>query len=640
MKRNGSDCLAQSIDECKLMVSWLLCVQRSIPCRRGGFAPALALMLWAGCTASGFAGALTAITSATAAIKAEGQSSFAAPVRADLPHHWDRLFPGKSGSVIYMIELPPPDDATDSYAIYAQRIGNRFEVFASGVSIAKYGEPGERADFARQPVIVAIPREAMHGARLLELRVTMDPVSQGGLAPLVFGSERQIRDLNRSEAWGRTYVPMMTLAALTVLISFSLVLWLRTRESLYGFFTGLASAWVLRIAIIFITHPPLPPVWWAALLSTAYPIYAGFLFLFTARLFEFEWRWHRNVITALTVLAVLTVAGGFLAGQPAVYRTVMGAMTLAGIYFLVRALLATIRHPVWERILFCLVATLNVVCAVRDWLMISFNPSGLGVVDWSRQSVMLFNLVMAWIIADRFIKSLRAYRQLSDELAGRVALRERELSAIYETQRAAERDAAVQAERQRIMRDMRDMHDGLGAQLVGMLNGLKTDSIAPQELEQHVQESLDQLRLTIDALEPVEGDLATVLGHLRFRLGKRLDAAGIRLDWQVEALPALSYLTPSVVSHIQKIAVEAFTNIAKHAKADRVRVAAYADATQIHIEIEDNGIGLNPSDGLPGRGLKNMQFRADAIGATLSISPGAAAGTLMAVRLPLLQPAR
>ena len=598
------------------------------------------LLLLATCVVSAaHAGAITIIDRADAAIRLDGQAAFAAPVRVNLPHNWDRLYPGQGGSVIYTIVLPPPERAPDTYAIYAPRISNRFEVFSGGVPIAKYGTPGERADFGRQPVVLPIPAEVLRGTRLLELKVTIDPVSQGGLAPLAFGSEQEIRALNRSEAWGRTYVPMMTLAALGVLISFSLVLWLRTGELLYGLFSGLATAWIFRIAIVFVHHPPLPPVAWAALLATAYPIYAGFLFLFTARLFEFEWQRTRNIICTGIAICIVTILIGFAAGQPYVYRVVMGVMTLAAIYYATRVLRATIQAPAWERVLFCLAAALNVVCAVRDWVVISFYSSGFGVVDWSRQSVMLFNLAMAWIIADRFIKSLRAHRRLNDELGERVAQRENELAGIYEKQRSTERESAVQFERQRIMRDM---HDGLGAQLVSMLNALKTNTIAPQEMERQVQESLDQLRLTIDALEPVEGDLATVLGHLRFRLGKRFEAAGIRLDWQVQALPSLSYLTPAVVSHIQKIVVEGFTNIAKHAKADRVRVATRADDTHIQIEIEDNGSGIDGAENTSGRGLKNMQFRAAAIGATLTVAPvqrdnNGKTGTLLLLILPLQQ---
>ena len=184
---------------------------------------------------------------------------------------------------------------------------------------------------------------------------------------------------------------------------------------------------------------------------------------------------------------------------------------------------------------------------------------------------------------------------------------------------------------------MRDMHDGIGAQLVSMLNALRTRHVDAREIEQQVQESLDQLRLTIDSLEPVEGDLATVLGHLRFRLGKRFEASGILLDWQVEPLPALDYLTPANVAHIQKIVIEAFTNIVKHARASRVRLSARAAADRIEIEIEDDGRGRTGAESGGGRGIENMRFRAQAVGAQFSIG-FRSQGTVVALALPLQKP--
>ena len=45
---------------------------------------------------------------------------------------------------------------------------------------------------------------------------------------------------------------------------------------------------------------------------------------------------------------------------------------------------------------------------------------------------------------------------------------------------------------------------------------------------------IDDLKLVIDSLEPVDDNLLLLLAKLRFRLGPRLESTGIKLLWQVE----------------------------------------------------------------------------------------------------------
>ena len=55
------------------------------------------------------------------------------------------------------------------------------------------------------------------------------------------------------------------------------------------------------------------------------------------------------------------------------------------------------------------------------------------------------------------------------------------------------------------------------------------------DLEQRVLKGcIDDLKLAIDSLEPVDDNLLVLLATLRFRLGPRLESTGIKLLWQVE----------------------------------------------------------------------------------------------------------
>jgi signal transduction histidine kinase len=115
---------------------------------------------------------------------------------------------------------------------------------------------------------------------------------------------------------------------------------------------------------------------------------------------------------------------------------------------------------------------------------------------------------------------------------------------------AMERLQAIVEERSRIMHDM---HDGIGAHLISALSLVEHGNAAATELAAVLRECLDDLRLTIDSLEPTENDLLPVMGNLRYRLDDRLRKQSIDLYWQVREVPGLTCLTPQNVLHILRI---------------------------------------------------------------------------------------
>ena len=119
------------------------------------------------------------------------------------------------------------------------------------------------------------------------------------------------------------------------------------------------------------------------------------------------------------------------------------------------------------------------------------------------------------------------------------------------------------SERQRILADM---HDGVGACLMGLLRHVQTGRADRASIEQRVQEALQEMRLAVDALQPREGDLAAVLGSLRYRLDDMIRSSGVTLAWDVDELPEVAELTPTAVFCVQRILLEAITNALKHCR--------------------------------------------------------------------------
>jgi signal transduction histidine kinase len=199
--------------------------------------------------------------------------------------------------------------------------------------------------------------------------------------------------------------------------------------------------------------------------------------------------------------------------------------------------------------------------------------------------------------------------------------------------REIEQHQILAQERQRLMQDM---HDGLGSSLVSALRVVEHGRLDEEEVAHVLKSCIDDLKLAIDSLEPVDADLLLLLATLRFRLGPRLESTGIALRWEVQAVPALDWLAPNSALHILRILQEAITNIVKHAQATEIRIATGVEANWVRVVITDNGRGFDVPQGLKnsGKGLGNQLRRAESIGAEIELL-SSAAGTCLTLRLPI-----
>lgn len=560
-----------------------------------------------------------------------------------LPHHWDKKYPGQGGQITYAFKLPDlnPDVAN---ALLVQRLGNRFEVRINGKAVLQRGAPDAWENYGKQPFMMTLPPSAQKAGTRVELVVWADPLSRAGLTRIFVGPEQELRPLYEDGLWSRTTLSYITITALGIMGMMAAVLWWRERDSLYGFFALATLQRALRVADTLMTDLPLPPLVWSGLLGVAYIGTLLCLCLFCLRMFEALSAPRQHFFAASWVLLAGATALSFAGGWPGIYTAALFATIPIGLYSLYISGAAFWRHRSLLGSVLLTAAGIVVAVGVRDWWVVRLDEAGLGVNSWSRQSLLLFDLSMAWVVVDRFIKSHHAFRTLNATLATRIAAREAELGAAFEREQQRLQEATVLTERHRIMRDV---HDGVGARLAGLLNTLRGGRVnaggrgAAQadlgDLEEQVQQSIDELRLTIDSMEPIDGDLTTLLGNLRYRLARRFEAAGITLHWQVNPLPPLPHLTPTDISHIQKLLLEVFTNIIKHSKASEIEVGTAHEGERVSISISDNGLGFDPATVTGGRGLQNMRFRAKELGAYLALTsePGKTRVTLtIGVRAP------
>lgn len=561
--------------------------------------------------------------------------------RVELQHRWDQDFPGLGGSAIYTLQLPPSGPSTSS-ALFFRHVGNQATVRVNGVTIQQMGTLGDASlDAGKSSQMVIVPSASLLATRPNELVIeaTMQPLRAGGLAPVRFGpapaiesmySRQRLLDQSASAAYAASLLLMGGLAA---------GLWWRQRDAIYGSFSLAAFLGVPRHLDHVLQADPLSWPLWGAVLAIAYGCHLGLIARFIVLVLGRNPVWLVRAIYAVLGMVIVLASLSFWLLIPALWTGASVLLELVGLacfgVVLREAIFGQRGGIAW---LVLGAGSLLLLTGVHDILLVRMGLLGGSSLALTPHAMFFFVVILAGLVVARYNRSVADYRALNDHLAERVAERERQLGDAFEALRAQQQEQAVLSERQRIMREI---HDGIGSQLVGLLNMVSQAQADKGVLEEQVRLALDEMRMAVDSLQPIHSDLTTVLATLRYRLQPRLQAAGIEVVWDVSALPPISDLSPHSTLQVQRILLEAFTNVLKHARATRVTVQARRQdgaAPAIVLRLSDNGVGLAsvvPADAPRGCGVVNMRARASAIGASLDIEAAPGGGTCVVLVWPL-----
>ncbi len=245
-------------------------------------------------------------------------------------------------------------------------------------------------------------------------------------------------------------------------------------------------------------------------------------------------------------------------------------------------------------------------------------------------------------------------RERTTELAGanaalQLEIVERERAEVARRELLARLVFAQEDERRRIAREM---HDQLGEQLTALglhVRGLQ-DAVADapalaeradalERVTQELDRSVDEL---VWALRPTALDDLGLRAALENYLQDWSSRTGVSAELHTAGL-SVDRLTTEIETTLYRIAQEALTNVAKHAKATSVAVLLERRADHISLVIEDDGVGFDSSAAgrtSQGFGLLGMQERAALIGANLEIESVAGEGTSILVRIATPQEGR
>lgn len=600
------------------------------------FALALALVSACGFEPGDAATPIERVRAVDSAATEPSGSGLASAPEVKLPDRWpERRLPAGSHRW-YRAELELPRVPRESFGVFLPRVVMNAGVWVNDVWLGAGGrlDPPPARNWNR-PLLFHVPAGLLHaGANRIDLRLAVEPGSVGYLAPLWVGPYDALEPAFEARTfaqvtiveWG--VVLMLAIGALIAVIFFR-----RPDLTLFGWFAAATALWAIGSSELFVRDTPLPPRAWQwtiamALLGT--PI----CFVFQAhRFFEMTRpRVERALATAAgaaALLLALVPPQGFPAARTAV--VVAAAVVCA---YLVLVLLRGSRRdgPLRSRLLF-LPAMVGIVFAVHDLVLLftqrAFPPFFLG--PYLAPMVALWG---GWALVDRFANVLGEVESLNRDLERRVAEKAAELEDNYRRMQRLETERAVRDERERIMRDV---HEGLGGQLMSLLATVESRVFEPELLGDAIRDALDDLRILVLSRDEEDEDLVARLSVVRGRLEPRLRRAGLRFDWQIEDVPSLPGGGSHPALHVQRLVHEAIVNAVRHAHAETVTVRTgldvRGDRSGIVVEVRDDGRGIAP-DQAPGRGIGQMRRRAEAVGGILAIS-GSPAGTRVVLWIPL-----
>ncbi len=544
----------------------------------------------------------------------------------------------------YILDTTPCAASTQSVSLYLYRVGAPFIVSALGQKLtSSLPAVGLRDSFimhasnrfshnGRVPAVFPIPA----GARAIEISLQTLPFMPAGLTPVYLGGA-EVSAIRQSADYSALATGSDLVASISILLGSIAILLLFFRRNDVGlrwFATGSVIWGVRNLAYL---NPLFVGDGFITEMLLSYGIVVSGSALLAASLYACKATSARILWFIRTLLWVITIALilGFLfpllatAARAIGFFSVMGLLVWAT-WLVVKAVKTSI-PGVTKPVQYAMVVgvAMQLVFGLHDFgIVLGLRPpTSPALVFWG-YSCWVFAL--AAFSSARVVEALNRAQNANVELEDRVAQKNAELKTLYDDVQ----EEKIRGERARLNREI---HDGIGAQLMTALRGVERGALSQDQITESLQDGLDELRLLMDSAD-IGHDLHGALFSWRNRWEPRLNAVDLSLRWHVSEDIANIKLSQQVILQLIRILQESVANVVKHAKASQINVNITTQVQALVLTITDDGIGIADSAfGASHRGLKHMAQRATLIGASYSIQklepPGH--GTQVTLKLPL-----
>jgi two-component system, NarL family, sensor histidine kinase UhpB len=529
-------------------------------------------------------------------------------------------------SVLFTVE-----DSTKPLALFLQNRENIDEIRLNGVPIQP-DKPLRRlqGDVSTETALYPLPgRYLQNGTNVFYIKTTeLDPSIS--LSPFAVGPTDQFQSAYRLRSWLEVDIPVAGVAILLFTIALCLVVnW--PHEDRIRMRWLIAFLGINAVSTLFFTLSPQAggglaiPVSFLVLINLVLGMSAArYAILDTGS--NHRWPFFAAGAFAAVILLGAAILALFFPDYPvapyrfAILASHFGAilLTAMAIGILIRRTAVTRGERWLERLVLIFCLTTFAFDRLSNFvdLYAPFNPDWPISLYWSPIVGPLLGIGMVLSLARQAGEARREVTQSNQILAARLTEQDAALSRSYDAQKQMLQRQVMLEERQRIVRDM---HDGIGGQLLGLMMQVRSGGVDKVEVEQGLQSSIADLRLIVDSMDSAEDGLAETLRSFEHRVRAQVEAAGIALVFHHDIDEGID-LGPRPTLQVLRILQEAVTNAMRHSGASQIEVSGVARAGQgIAITIKDNGGGL-PETVRRGRGLTSIETRAHNLGGTLSVN--------------------
>ncbi len=537
-----------------------------------------------------------------------------------LPDDWYQS-QHKVEQIWYRTTLSVDKQTAKVWAVYLPSVTHNAAVYINGTWIGQGGRfeaPVSRHH--NEPLLFSFSSNLLQrGSNQIDIRVKAAYVEQGLFDQFYVAPVDQLIGAYSWKHFARVELIQWLTMALYFMGMIVFMFWLaQPKDFVYGIFALELFLWGTHNLNLFVSDIPIFTRSWEALnISTlGWTVVAMIIFNF-----HYVGKGSKKVQKLMLVYSALGIGIFFIPDIGDIlhigYSFWDGFLVIIGsytIYYLVCSYFPTKNTDAY---LLMLAGLPILIFGLHDILMINhFSDRRDGLII--QYSVIPSLLLFGWFLLRRFVQAISKAENLAKTLEKRVEQKQQALQVQYEQLNQLEKKQVLADERERIMRDM---HDGIGGQLVSIVTLLR-DYNEPvfTKVREKVQLSLTDLRLVIDSLDPVLNDLPTLLGMMRVRFVDQLESANIELEWAVTELPEIDNMSPRNILHVMRIVQEAMTNSIKHSGSNRMTLATgVIDNKRIYIDVIDYGCANHAAQTNKSRGITNMHYRAKQLGGELVI---------------------
>ena len=565
------------------------------------------------------------------------------PKTVNLPHILDdEPAPWHTSVVRYSLSWPQGleyrDARRERMALLLPRVGSRFRVVLNGTQIHNVGWYHSEEDTvlaAWAPHLIQFPPDLLLPTpqqNRIEVEVKAQLLERSGLGVSMIGDELSLSSRHAQlTTWQVTGTWMMVWASVFMAIV-AMVLQRSSGEKMFIYMVVLSLAHALRMWLSVQIQPNMSYDWYFFVHRLSFTWYLGFLYLFISEFSGMRMALARWCAMFLIAVGPFWIGWILYSDNYDYYRwwalllAITGVLSIGSLTYQAWREGAPTEQGKTDLKLIIVVSAFTLATGIRDFLVVQLNFPGVADLRWTSLGSLALMIAFTWILVRRSNAYIHEVKNANDRMERALQRQAQELSSAHEELRTKERLHTMELERRRMMRDM---HDGLGSQLVQTLNVINAERSPDKDVvAAMIEQALLELRLHLDSMEPMQGDLAVLMGTFRQRMSPVLKATGIKLIWNVTEVDKLAHLDSRRVLHLYRSLQEIVTNLVKHSQATRLSVTIEQDPDFVYVRLEDNGIGLpqgmledlpKPGPGRNGRGLVNLQARARGMGASLKI---------------------